>query len=79
MVVILKFLLFLLIGAVVIVLLIAYAITKQFRNAYKRFKQNPQQQQTHVNGNVIYDQRSPEQRNQQKIISDDEGEYVDYE
>lgn len=32
---------------------------------------------SHVNGNTIIDNRTTEQRNK-KVISDDEGEYVDF-
>lgn len=79
MVAFLKFLLFLLIAIILLVVFIGYAVTKQFRKVYRRFQQTEENENPRVNGNVIYDQRSPEERSQKKIIPDDEGEYVEYE
>ena len=42
-----------------------------------RFRPEEHQDGSHVNGNTIIDNRTTEQRNK-KVISDDEGEYIDF-
>lgn len=74
----LKFILFLFIAALVLLLVIAFSFYNTLRKASRRFQREQTKRQTEVNGNVIYDNRSPEQA-QQQIIPDDEGEYVEYE
>ncbi len=75
----LKLLLFLFIAAVVMAVVVAWSFVRQVRNAAHRFQQQPDAPiQTKVNGNVIIDHRTPDEANK-KIISDDEGEYVDFE
>ncbi len=75
----LKLIFLLFLGAFVLAIVVAWAFFRQVHNAAKRFQQQPrQQQQTKVNGNVIIDRRSSTEKDQ-KIISDDEGEYVDFE
>lgn len=74
----LKFILFIFIAALVLLLVIAFYFYNILRKASHRFQRDQKQRQTEVNGNVIYDNRTPQQA-QQQIIPDDEGEYVDYE
>ena len=74
----LKFILFLFIAALVLLLVIAFSFYNTLRKASRRFQREQTKRQTEVNGNVIYDNRTPEQA-QQQIIPDDEGEYVEYE
>jgi CHASE3 domain sensor protein len=74
----LKFILFLFIAALVLLLLIAFSFYNTLRKASRRFQREQTKRQTEVNGNVIYDNRTPQQA-QQQIIPDDEGEYVEYE
>ena len=75
----LKLLLFLFLAAVVMAVVVAWSFVRQVRNAAHRFQQQPDApNQTKVNGNVIIDHRTPDEANK-KIISDDEGEYVDFE
>lgn len=74
----LKFILFLFIAALVLLLVIAFSFYNTLRKASRRFQREQTKRQTEVNGNVIYDNRTPQQA-QQQIIPDDEGEYVDYE
>lgn len=69
---------FLLIG-VIVVFLVVWGMVRQVRNVAQQFRQKSAGEEGHkVNGNVIYDRRSPAQAKKQ-IIPDDEGEYVDYE
>lgn len=74
----LKFILFLFIAALVLLLVIAFSFYNTLRKASRRFQREQPKRQTEVNGNVIYDNRTPEQA-QQQIIPDGEGEYVEYE
>ncbi|MBQ6680939.1 MAG: DUF4834 family protein [Prevotella sp.] len=74
----LKFILFLFIAALVLLLVIAFSFYNTLRKASRRFQREQTKRQTEVNGNVIYDNRTPQQT-QQQIIPDDEGEYVEYE
>jgi CHASE3 domain sensor protein len=74
----LKFILFLFIAALVLLLVIAFSFYNTLRKASRRFQREQTKRQTEVNGNVIYDNRTPQQA-QQQIIPDDEGEYVEYE
>lgn len=74
----LKFILFLFIAALVLLLVIAFSFYNTLRKASRRFQREQSKRQTEVNGNVIYDNRTPQQA-QQQIIPDDEGEYVEYE
>lgn len=73
-----KFILFIFIAALILLLFIAFSFYNTIRKASHRFQERQPQNQTKVNGNVIIDQRSPEETSK-KIISDDEGEYVDFE
>lgn len=84
---ILKFILFVFVMALVVLCVIAYSFYKQVHRVVKRF--NPNQQTSNdafrqaegvkqADGNTIVDHRSPEERNR-KVIQDNEGEYVDYE
>lgn len=74
----LKFILFLFIAALVLLLVIVFSFYNTLRKASRRFQREQPKRQTEVNGNVIYDNRTPQQA-QQQIIPDDEGEYVEYE
>ncbi len=84
---ILKFILFVFIFALVMLCVMAYSFYKQVHRVVKRF--NPNQQANgnassqyegfkQADGNTIVDHRSSEERNR-KVIKDTEGEYVDYE
>lgn len=74
----LKFILFIFIAAFVLLLIIAFSFYNTIRKATRHFQERQPKNQTKVNGNVIIDQRSPEETNK-KIIGDDEGEYVEFE
>ncbi|MBR0524418.1 MAG: DUF4834 family protein [Prevotella sp.] len=80
----LKFLLFVIICVVVVILFIVLGILGVFRKARALFRQEynnasrQQSQQTHYEDQeVVIDPRNADERSR-KIISEDEGEYVDY-
>lgn len=80
----LKFLLFVIICVVVVILFIVLGILGVFRKARAQFRQEynnasrQQSQQPHYEGQeVVIDPRNADERSR-KIISEDEGEYVDY-
>ncbi len=75
----LKFILFIFIVGLVAILWMALTFYWQVRKATKQFRQHTKSKpHRNADGNIIYDRRTPEQAKQQ-IISDDEGEYVDFE
>lgn len=75
--IILKFLLLLFVLGIIAVMVFLLSVWQQVKSGYRRFRQHDGRQQTHVNGNVVIDRRSPEDA-AKKIIPQDEGEYVDY-
>ena len=75
--IILKFLLFIFIFGIVAVAVFLLSVWQQVKSGYRRFREQGSQQQTHVDGNVVIDRRSPEDVSK-KIIPKDEGEYVDF-
>ena len=75
--IILKFLLFLFIFGVVAIAIFLLSVWQQVKSGYRHFREQGSQQQTHVDGNVVIDRRSPEDASK-KIIPKDEGEYVEY-
>lgn len=75
----LKFILFVFIVGLVAILWMLLLFYWKVRKATKQFRQRTKREpQPNADGNIIYDRRTPEQAKQQ-IISDDEGEYVDFE
>ena len=68
----LKFILLIFFLFLVAIIWIAYSFFRQIRRSARRFR--PEE---HQDGNTIIDNRTTEQRNK-KVISDDEGEYVDF-
>lgn len=78
--VLLKFILIIFLVGFLMLIAIGYTFLRKVKSTARRFQQRQQEasRKTKVNGNVIYDSRSPEV-SQQRIIPDDEGEYVDYE
>ena len=80
----LKFLLFVIVCVVVVILFIVLGVLGVFRKARALFRQEynnasrQQSQQTHYEDQeVVIDPRNADERSR-KIISEDEGEYVDY-
>ncbi len=73
----LKFILLIFFLFLVAIIWIAYSFFRQIRRSARRFRHQEHQDGSHVNGNTIIDYRTTEQRNK-KVISDDEGEYVDF-
>ena len=80
----LKFLLFVFICVVAVILFIVLGILGVFRKARAQFRQEynnasrQQSQQPHYEDQeVVIDPRNADERSR-KIISEDEGEYVDY-
>ena len=74
----LKFIFVFFLVTFILLLVTAYTFFRKIINSAKRFQQRENTHQTKVNGNVLYDSRSPEE-SQKRIIPDDEGEYIDYE
>ena len=75
--IILKFLFLLFIFGLIAIVVFLLSVWQQVKNGFRRFREQDSQQQTHVDGNVVIDRRSPEDVSK-KIIPKDEGEYVDY-
>lgn len=75
--IILKFLFLLFIFGLIAIVVFLLSVWQQVKNGFRRFREQDGQQQTHVDGNVVIDRRSPEDVSK-KIIPKDEGEYVDY-
>ena len=75
---ILKFLLIVILGAVVLVAIVFISIFSKVNDARKRFQDMNRERPKNVNGQAVTDTRSPEEA-RRKIIADDEGEYVEYE
>lgn len=73
----LKFILLIFFLFLVAIIWIAYSFFRQIRRSARRFRPEEHQDGSHVNGNTIIDNRTTEQRNK-KVISDDEGEYIDF-
>ncbi|WP_077195510.1 DUF4834 domain-containing protein [Prevotella ihumii] len=73
----LKFIFFLFMALFVGVILIGFAFFKMLRRSTQRFQPEQRDEEVHVNGNTIIDNRPKEQRRKQ-VIGDDEGEYVDF-
>lgn len=80
----LQFLLFIVLAMLLMGGIFAYRIFRQVRSATKHFRRPFEEQRdasrkqtTFADGSSITDTRTPEQANQ-KIIPQDEGEYVDY-
>lgn len=76
--IIIRILFFLLLIGFIIFLIGAFFLAFVARNFTKRFKQQKENRQQSVNGNVVIDRRDPQQANK-KIIPKDEGEYIDFE
>jgi membrane protein implicated in regulation of membrane protease activity len=76
--IIIRILFFLLLIGFIIFLIGAFFLAFVTRNFTKRFKQQKENRQQSVNGNVVIDRRDPQQANK-KIIPKDEGEYIDFE
>ena len=76
--IIIRILFFLLLIGFIIFLIGAFFLSFVARNFTKRFKQQKENRQQSVNGNVVIDRRDPQQANK-KIIPKDEGEYIDFE
>ena len=76
--IIIRILFFLLLIGFIIFLIGAFFLVFVARNFTKRFKQQKENRQQSVNGNVVIDRRDPQQANK-KIIPKDEGEYIDFE
>lgn len=82
----LKILLFFILFFIIFVMMMGYSFLRQIKNSFR--KQNTRREShngassahrsTHVDGNIVTDRRSPKDAGK-RIISDDEGEYVDYE
>lgn len=75
--IILKFAFFIFIAFFIAIFLIIYSFWKQLHRTAHRFRPEDKQKQTEVDGNTIIDKRTEKEQSQQ-IISDDEGEYIDY-
>ncbi|EHO75004.1 hypothetical protein HMPREF9140_00047 [Prevotella micans F0438] len=78
----LSFIFFIFIGFFIIILSIAISFYRQIRDTSRKFRPGDRtgrnnQPKPNADGNIIIDSRSESQRNR-KIISDDEGEYVDF-
>ena len=75
--VILKFAFFIFVAFLVTILLIAYKFYKIITRTRSRFRPEDIEEGVHVDGNTIVDKR-PEYKRNKQVISDDEGEYVDF-
>ena len=75
--VILKFAFFIFVAFLVTILLIAYKFYKIITRTQRRFRPEDVEEGVNVDGNTIVDKRPGYKRNKQ-VISDDEGEYVDF-
>ncbi|WP_314665021.1 DUF4834 domain-containing protein [Prevotella aurantiaca] len=75
--VILKFAFFIFVAFLVTILLIAYKFYKIITRTQRRFRPEDIEEGVNVDGNTIVDKRPEHKRNKQ-VISDDEGEYVDF-
>ncbi|GAB6960237.1 hypothetical protein JCM15754A_15720 [Prevotella aurantiaca JCM 15754] len=75
--VILKFAFFIFVAFLVTILLIAYKFYKIITRTRSRFRPEDIEEGVNVDGNTIVDKRPKYKRNKQ-VISDDEGEYVDF-
>ena len=78
----LAFIFFLFVALFAVVVAIAVRFYFRLRNHARQFRdpfaQQQHQQTTTHDGNIITDQRTEEQK-AQKIVPEDEGEYVDYQ
>lgn len=75
--IILKVLFFILLLGLIAIIVFLLSVWQQVRSGFRRFRQQGNAQQTHVDGNVVIDRRTPEEA-AKKIIPRDEGEYVDF-
>lgn len=75
--VILKFAFFIFVAFLVTILLIAYKFYKIITRTQRRFRPEDVEEGVNVDGNTIVDKR-PEYKRNKQVISDDEGEYVDF-
>ncbi|WP_315320609.1 DUF4834 domain-containing protein [Prevotella aurantiaca] len=75
--VILKFAFFIFVAFLVTILLIAYKFYKIITRTQRRFRPEDIEEGVNVDGNTIVDKR-PEYKRNKQVISDDEGEYVDF-
>lgn len=75
--VILKFAFFIFVAFLVTILLIAYKFYKIITRTRSRFRPEDIEEGVNVDGNTIVDKR-PEYKRNKQVISDDEGEYVDF-
>ena len=75
-----SFIFFFILVILFIGLILVLTVFNKVRDAFRQLKgQTPKQDNnTHINGNVVIDRRDPSQVNK-KIIPKDEGEYVDFE
>lgn len=76
--VLLKFILLLFVFLFIAAVVTLYSFINKVRNTARRFQERQDRHKTTIDGNTIYDRRSPEQSSK-RIIPDDEGEYVAYE
>ncbi|MBF1385248.1 DUF4834 domain-containing protein [Prevotella aurantiaca] len=75
--IILKFAFFIFVAFLVTILLIAYKFYKIITRTQRRFRPEDVEEGVNVDGNTIVDKR-PEYKRNKQVISDDEGEYVDF-
>lgn len=74
---ILKFILLLLLFGLLLVGILLLSVWQQLKGVFRRFREQPGNQQEHIDGNVVIDRRTTEQVSK-KIIPREEGEYVEY-
>jgi len=75
--IILKFAFFIFVAFLVTILLIAYKFYKIITRTQRIFRPEDVEEGVNVDGNTIVDKR-PEYKRNKQVISDDEGEYVDF-
>ena len=76
--VVLKFIFFLFAALFIVGVATLYSFINKVRNTARRYQERQDKRKNTIDGNTIYDHRSPEQSSK-RIIPDNEGEYVAYE
>lgn len=75
--ILLKFIFLIFIAFLVVLFSIAFKFYKVITRTRRRFRPESTEEGVNINGNTVVDRRPESERNR-KIISDDEGEYVDF-
>ena len=75
--VLLKFIFLIFIAFLVVLFSIAFKFYKVITRTRRTFRPENTEEGVNINGNTVVDRRPESERNR-KIISDDEGEYVDF-